>query len=108
MDIQAVRGTYGHWFVDAGDNDATGSSYERCLRCGATYELSADLEQHSDGAYGRYHASNGDDPVPCSNDTDRVHGYPGERVCENDNGRDCNPDGQCRHTEPDCNCVMCH
>jgi len=105
--VTSVWSAHGHHFMpeDGGmeDDEAT---YERCIRCGAMYQL---LAHADDPTRGEYLAADGSEPMECSGDTSMVHGYPGERVCEADNGRPCNPhNDDCVHVAHNCNCLFCN
>lgn len=89
--ITHVWSSFGHTFAST---DSEG--YESCLSCGALFEL---RRRKDDPSGGDYCASNGDDPEDCSGDTSMSHGYPGERVCECEEG--------CEHCEHKCNCNSC-
>lgn len=95
--VDPVRfGTYsaaGHRFTPNGD-----ATSDTCLTCGAVYTAAADPEQPA-----ALHHSTwwGADPEPCSGDTDRVHGYPGDRWCLLDDTDDC------EHTQHSCTCLLC-
>ncbi|GIG61140.1 hypothetical protein Lfu02_55120 [Longispora fulva] len=96
-----VWSAYGHRF-QSGD-----SGSETCMTCGGTWELSETTDPGDWNSH-YYHASNGDDPDECTGNTSLAHGY--ERVCQNDNGRQCADDienGTCEHTSHSCNCIQC-
>ncbi|MEV0318166.1 hypothetical protein ACIBKX_07870 [Streptomyces sp. NPDC050658] len=102
--ITHVWSTFGHRFIDdgscAGHDD--GSSCERCITCGAIYEL---CRRTDDLTGGDYCAANGDDPAHCSQDTAMCHG---EEPCHADGGRPCDGRGEpCPHTSHSCNCLLC-
>lgn len=82
--IVSVWSAHGHTFIGEDGN------YERCLECGALYQL---LPADDDPTRGRYCTASGDDPNDCTHDTSMVHGYAGERE-----------DGP----NHDCNCLLCH
>jgi hypothetical protein len=100
----SVWTSYGHTFVSNGNN----SGSDDCLTCGAEYylrELPED-ERHTH----EYTTNSGEEPKRCTGRTDLVHGT--ERVCQNDNGRECEQardsiDGLCRHISHSCNCIQC-
>ena len=93
--IVSFRSAYGHSFMPT---DAP--EHESCLTCGATYALVADED---DPTRGEYMTGGGETPQECTGDTSRVHGYPGERPC--DECDEC--DENCRHCGHDCNCLFC-
>lgn len=110
--ITAVWSSYGHRFCDSEPIEESNSSYEKCLTCGGQWILSPAPEDDPLGfgeGYGKYHASNGDDPIECTGRTDLEHHY--EAVCQAANGRGCeaSEDGPCEHlaAEQGCNCVLC-
>lgn len=108
--ISVVWSSFGHTFMgDGNGTDEWGDWTERCMSCGATYYLTRDLQRDPDGSYGKYQATNGDDPRACVGSVPGiVHGY--ERVCQHDNGRQCASNietGKCGHVDHDCNCVQC-
>jgi len=82
--ITSVWSSYGHRFMSTDDE-----RHDSCLTCGAMYELIETPQGISEGAYV---ASNGDEPMQCTQDTSMVHGYAGEI------------DGE---PHPDCNCLFC-
>jgi hypothetical protein len=62
------------------------------------------LPEADDPTRGYYCANDGSAPKWCSHDTSMTHGYPGERVCQCDNGR---PLEGCDCTDHNCNCLFC-
>lgn len=89
--VISVWSAYGHTFL------SSEPPYVACLTCGAMYQLLADADNPSHGAY---MAMNGDDPMHCTGDTGMAHGYPGERHCDEH-------EDPCGHVEHDCNCCSC-
>lgn len=87
--IVSVWSSFDHTFISE-------DGHESCLTCGALYELTA---REGDPSSGDYVAADGSDPMPCTGDTSMAHGYPGERVCDCDDG--------CEHCAHDCNCLRC-
>jgi hypothetical protein len=102
--ITHVWSSFGHRFYsgDGWSDHADGTSYERCMTCGAEYEL---RRRPGDPTGGEYMAANGDDPVECAGDTAMCHG---EQPCQADNGRPCNGGVEpCLHEPHECNCLLC-
>ena len=93
MAITSVWSAFGHRFMST-DSD----EHESCLSCGAMYVLRAD---DNDPTRGEYTTAGGDQPRECDHDTSKVHGYSGERHCD-----ECSGEG-CDHCGHDCNCVSC-
>lgn len=91
MTILSVWSEHGHRFIGTDSEE-----HESCLRCGALYALVPDA---GDPTRGEYLTSRGKVPQECSGDTGRVHGYPGERVCDCEDG--------CEHCKHDCSCILC-
>lgn len=82
--ITSVWSSYGHRFISE-------DGYERCLTCGAVYELVPN-PSYPGSTRGDYIAADGSEPRQCSGDPSEVHGHPGERE-----------DGPDHH----CNCLLC-
>jgi hypothetical protein len=91
--IVSVWSSYGHRFVSSDSDDS-----DSCLTCGALYALVETPDGPSDG---EYQAADGSEPAECTGDTRMVHGYPGERWCE-----ECRGAG-CEHCQHNCNCILC-
>lgn len=84
-----------------------------CLTCGVLATLRP--ERESGGDYGCYYGGDGELIIYCTGRTDLVHGYPGERHCQDANGLPCEAsvayDGtgdDCAHIEHVCNCLQCN
>lgn len=84
---------------------------DSCLTCGAEATLRPDS---ADGDYGSYVGGDGQPIIECTGRVDLVHGIPGERHCQDDNGMPCEVsayyDGtgdDCEHIEHICNCNLC-
>ncbi|MER5257431.1 hypothetical protein [Streptomyces sp. NPDC002855] len=102
--ITHVWSAFGHRFYSDGgcDGHPDGASCERCMTCGAVYEL---RPRSDDLGGGDYTAANGDDPAACSGDTLMCHG---DEPCQADNGQPCHGAAQpCPHATHACNCLLC-
>ncbi len=99
--ISSVWSTYGHAFLSEDD-------HERCLICGAEYDLVADDQDPFSGTYQNYR---GDQPATRCNDLpdDLVHGYDSQSRSHHslDHCQEFDDLGECDHTRHGCNCNLC-
>lgn len=88
----------GHRMTGTGTTDE-----DQCLTCGGIWQLMPDRKYDESGHYGAYFSIRGERAEECSGDTSRVHGYPGERYCENHD----EDTADCACVSHNCNCIIC-
>jgi hypothetical protein len=88
--IVSVWSSYGHTFM-------TEDGYEKCLSCGATYELVFTPSEWNDG---RYRGASGAEPTECTGES-LIHGM------INESGHDLDCEDGCSLCQHDCNCLFC-
>jgi hypothetical protein len=93
--LVVVESSHGHRFMGTDTPE-----HEACLICGGMWEL---VNRGDDT--GRYQTADGSAPAYCTGDTGQIHGYAGERYC--DEHRATVSENECSHVDHDCNCLFC-